>query len=59
MISMGTLFGIIKVSGKEAGLEVGNEDRTFPIPIEKVGEHWRFSTKHGRVELMKPPDQQK
>jgi hypothetical protein len=56
---MGTLFGIIKVSGKEAGLEVGNEDRPFPIPIEKVGEHWRFSTKHGRVELMKPPDQQK
>jgi hypothetical protein len=47
---------IIKVSSKEAVLEIGNEDRPFPIPIEKVGKHWHFSAKHGRVELLKPPD---
>ena len=50
---------IIRVSSKKAVLEIGNEDQPFPIPIEKVGKHWRFSAKQGRVELLKPPDQQK
>jgi hypothetical protein len=50
---------IIKVSSKEAVLETGNEDRPFPIPIEKVDNHWRFSAKQGSVELLKPSDQQK
>jgi hypothetical protein len=50
---------IIRVSSKKAVLEMGNEDQPFPIPIEKVGKHWRFSSKHGGVELSKPPDQQK
>ncbi len=50
---------IIKVSSKRAVLEIGNEDRPFPIPIEKVGKHWHFSAKQGKVELLKPPDQQK
>ncbi|SPF44900.1 conserved exported hypothetical protein [Syntrophobacter sp. SbD1] len=49
---------IIRVSSREAILETGNEDRPFPIPIEKVGKHWRFSAKRGMVELLKPPDQQ-
>ncbi len=49
---------IIKVNSTKAVLEIGNEDRPFPIPIEKVGKHWRFSAKQGRVELLKPPDQQ-
>lgn len=50
---------IIKVSSKEAVLEIGNEDRPFPIRIKKTGKHWHFSAKQGRVELLKPPDQQK
>ncbi len=50
---------IIRVSSKKAVLEMGNEDQPFPIPIEKVDNHWRFSSKHGRVELLKPTDQQK
>ncbi|MGA2731604.1 MAG: DUF2950 family protein [Syntrophobacteraceae bacterium] len=50
---------IIKVSSKEAVLEIGNEDRPFPIRIEKVDNRWHFSAKRGRVELLKPPDQQK
>ena len=50
---------IIKVSSKRAVLEIGNQDRPFPIPIEKVDKHWHFSAKHGKVELLKPPDQQK
>ncbi len=50
---------IIKVSSKEAVLEIGNEDRPFPIPIQKVGNHWRFSAREGRIELLKLPDQQK
>jgi hypothetical protein len=49
---------IIKVSSRKAVLEIGNEDRPFPIPIEKVGKHWRFSAEQGRVELLKPPDRQ-
>jgi|SRR5208282_388036 len=49
---------IIMVSSKRAVLEIGNEDRPFPIPIEKVDKHWHFSAKHGSVELLKPPDQQ-
>ncbi len=49
---------IIRVSSKRAVLEIGNDDQPFPIPIEKVGKHWRFSAKHGRVELLKPPDRQ-
>lgn len=50
---------IIKVSSQEAVLEIGNEDRPFPIRIKKTGKHWHFSAKQGRVELLKPPDQQK
>ncbi len=50
---------IIRVSSKKAVLEIGTDDQPFPIPIEKVGKHWRFSAKQGRVELLKPPDQQK
>ena len=50
---------IIRASSNRAVLEMGNEDQPFPIPIEKVGKHWRFSAKHGRVELLKPTDQQK
>ena len=49
---------IIKVSSTKTVLEIGNEDRPFPVPIEKVGKHWRFSAKQGSVELLKPPDQQ-
>jgi len=49
---------IIKVSSKKAVLEIGNEDRPFPIPIEKVDKHWRFSAKQGTVEFSKPPDRQ-
>ncbi len=50
---------IIKVSSTEAVLEIGNEDRLFPIRIKKTGKSWHFSAKQGRVELLKPPDQQK
>ena len=49
---------IIKVSSTKAVLEIGNEDQPFPIPIEKVGKHWRFSAERGRVELLKPPDRE-
>jgi hypothetical protein len=47
---------IIKVSRSKAVLEIGNEDRPFPLPIEKVDGNWRFSAKHGRVELLNPSD---
>ena len=49
---------IIRVSSKKAVLEIGNDDQPFPVPIEKVGKHWRFSAKQGRVELFKQPDRQ-
>jgi hypothetical protein len=50
---------IVKISSKKAVLATGNEDRPFPLPIEKVDGRWSFSSKHGRVELPKAPDQQK
>jgi hypothetical protein len=33
-------------------LHVGDNDWPFPIPIVKVGESWRFDTKHGREEIL-------
>jgi hypothetical protein len=50
---------IIKVSSRRAILEMGNEDRPFPVPIEKVGKSWRFYGERGRVKISRPPDQQK
>ncbi len=50
---------IIKVSSNRAVLETGNEGRPFPIPIEKIGGDWRFSAKHGKVELLEPPEGKK
>ena len=43
---------IVKVDGNKAVLELGNEAWPFPIPIERVGKDWRFSTKQGREELL-------
>jgi len=36
-----------------ATMIVGEEDWPFPIPIEKVGTHWYFDTKAGKMELLK------
>ncbi len=43
---------IVKVNGKKAILEIGNDAWPFPIPIEKIGKDWRFSAKHGKEELL-------
>ena len=43
---------IVKVSSKKAVLEIGNEAWPFPIPIERIGKDWRFSTKEGIQEIL-------
>ena len=50
---------IINVSRSRAVLEIGNNDEPFPLPIEKIDGHWRFSAKHVRVELKMSPEGQK
>jgi Protein of unknown function (DUF2950) len=36
-----------------ATMIIGEEDWPFPVPIEKVGAHWYFNTKAGKLELLK------
>jgi hypothetical protein len=44
---------IVKVSGKKAVLEIGNEAWPFPIPIvREAGGGWRFDTRQGKEELL-------
>jgi hypothetical protein len=42
---------IEEVNSAKAVLEVGNDDWPFPIPIERAGNNWRFSTKEGKEEI--------
>lgn len=43
---------IVEVGSNKAVLEIGNDAWPFPIPIEKVGKDWRFSTREGKEELL-------
>jgi hypothetical protein len=44
---------IVKVSGKKAVLEIGEEAWPFPIPIiREAGGGWRFDTGQGKEELL-------
>jgi hypothetical protein len=43
---------IVEVNSKKVVLEIGNEDWPFPIPLEKAGKDWRFSTKEGQQEIL-------
>jgi hypothetical protein len=43
---------IVEVNSKKAILEIGNEAWPFPIPIEKIGKDWHFSTKEGKQEIL-------
>jgi hypothetical protein len=43
---------ITEVSSNKAVLEIGNDAWPFPIPIEKTGKDWSFSTKEGKEEIL-------
>jgi hypothetical protein len=44
---------IVKVSGRKAILEIGNDAWPFPIPIvKKPGDGWFFDIRQGKVELL-------
>jgi hypothetical protein len=40
------------VNANKVFLVVGSDDWPFPIPLEKVGDHWLFATREGKQEIL-------